>query len=109
MSSAVLKYKVFLDLILQDSTTQIQRHGLVRTCTEQQAKVIIEICFNLHFGVIPLCGETKRTVAKHKRIIDALASKLPTKRKLKIIRAQYKSVCVILLSLKNQLKRLLRA
>lgn len=48
------------------STTSLQRKAIMKSLTNDQLKLLIEIVYNVAMNVIPILEEDKRLLSKHK-------------------------------------------
>lgn len=77
--------KSFLEFLL--ITIPLQRNAIMKTLTDQQLKILIEIIYNAAMNVIPVPDKDKKLLRKYKRNIrevlaDGISKRLRRRRLL---------------------------
>lgn len=107
MSATLNRAKPFLALFLDRSTSLNQKHALLLTASEFQAKAVAEILYNISGGLLPLTKEAKILLKKNKKLLKGI-SKGTLKSKIKLLRSKYKQVCDLIISVRKLVLGLLK-
>ena len=105
MSSARLrKCEAFLRVLI--SADRLQGEALLVTANDHQVNCITEVMLNILR--LPVGKKTKALIAKSKKILQAIADfSISVTQRLKIIQRAALKVYLVILSVKNQLKRVM--
>ena len=83
--------RCFLNFISSTAISQLK--SILKTLTQHQLQLLVEIIFNIIQGVIPISGSVKKRLAKHSKAIRNVVVKGLT---LKQRRTRLESISVII-------------
>lgn len=84
----------FIDLLYNCSHNQ--RFSLMKTASNNQLKLILELVYNLVYGNIPISTDTKKLLSRYKPLFRTLTSSTSLDTKKKLLLKHYNVFILIL-------------